>query len=54
VDFYAIKEEYTTLTDKKNAYEQAYNCLTEQLKLRKQGKQWKLKKLFFSQKSTLA
>lgn len=29
VDFYAIKDEYTTLVDKKSAYEQAYNCLSE-------------------------
>lgn len=50
VDFYAIKEEYQQLNDKKNAYEQAYNCLSEQVRLRKQGKQWKLKKLFFNQK----
>lgn len=50
VDFYAIKEEYTTLTDKKNAIEQAYNSMTEQLRLRKQGKSWKIKKLFFGQK----
>lgn len=35
VDFYAIKDEFTTLNDKKSAYEQAFNCLSEQLKLRK-------------------
>ena len=48
VDFYAIKDEYTSLNDKKNAYEQAYNCLSEELRHRKQGKSWKLKKLFFN------
>lgn len=51
VDFYAIKDEYTTLNDKKKAYEEAYNCLSEQLRLRKQGKSWKIKKFFFTQKS---
>ena len=45
VDYYAIKEEYTALADKRNAYQQAYSCLSEQMKLRKKGKQWKLKKM---------
>ena len=45
VDFYAIKDEYTHLNDKKHAYDQAYSCLNEQVKLRKQGKSWKLKKM---------
>ncbi len=35
VDFYAIKDEYTHLNDKRQAYEQAYSCLNEQVKLRK-------------------
>jgi DNA-binding transcriptional regulator GbsR (MarR family) len=46
VDFYAIKEEYSQLNDKKKAYEEAYNCLSEQLRLQRQGKSWKIKKLF--------
>jgi GTPase involved in cell partitioning and DNA repair len=48
VDFYAIKEEYSQLNDKKKAYQEAVNCLSEQLRLQKQGKSWKLKKFFFS------
>jgi hypothetical protein len=35
VEFISIKEEYVGLVDKKHAYEQAYNCLNEELKLRK-------------------
>eukprot|EP00347_Sterkiella_histriomuscorum_P000255 403376585 len=51
VDFYAIKDEYTSLVDKKHAYEQAYSCLSEQLKLRKQGKSWKIKRLISQTKN---
>jgi len=35
VDFYAIKEEYVSLTDKRNAYEQALNGLQDQIKVMK-------------------
>jgi hypothetical protein len=51
IDYYSIREEYNTLNDKRKALEQTYNCLKEQLKLRKQGKSWKLKKMFQSSKS---
>jgi septal ring factor EnvC (AmiA/AmiB activator) len=50
VEFYAIKEEYTQLLDKKSAYEQAYACMSEQLKQKKQGKSWKIKDLLSSSK----
>jgi archaellum component FlaC len=33
VDFYAIKEEYSQLHDKKKAYSEAVTCLSEQLRL---------------------
>lgn len=46
LEFSAIREEFHALEDKKSAYEQAYTCLSEQLKLQKQGKQWKIKKMF--------
>ena len=46
VDYYAIREEFNTLNDKKKALDQTFTCLNEQLKLRKQGKSWKLKKMF--------
>jgi chromosome segregation ATPase len=51
VDFYAIKEEYVALTDKRNAYEQALKGLQEDIRARKQGKQWKLRSLFFAPKA---
>lgn len=46
LDYYAIRDEYLTLVDKTKALEQTYNCLSEQLKYKKQGKSWKLKTMF--------
>lgn len=46
IDYYAIKEEYSALVDKKKALDQTYWHLNEEMQLRKKGKEWKLKKLF--------
>ena len=45
LDYYAVRDEYTVLTDKLKALEQTYNCMSDQMKLRKQGKTWKLKSM---------
>ena len=42
LDYVDAREEYTTLSDKKKALEQTYNCMREQLKYRQTGKSWKL------------
>ncbi len=34
VEFYAIKEEYSQLNDKRKAYEEAFNALNEQLRFK--------------------
>jgi GTPase involved in cell partitioning and DNA repair len=35
VDFYAIRDEYSQLNDKRKAYQEAFTCLSESLKQRK-------------------
>lgn len=55
VDFYAIKDEFTQLNDKRKAYQEAFTCMNDQMKSKKQQggekQSWKIKKFFFSQKS---
>lgn len=36
VDFYAIKDEYQQLNDKRKAYQEAFTCMTDQMKSKKQ------------------
>jgi len=48
LDYYAVRDEFMMLNDKVKALESTYNCMSEQLKLRKQGKSWKIKSMLSS------
>ena len=49
VDFYAIRDEFSQLNDKRKALQEAFACLNDQMKIRKQeDKSWNIKKFFFS------